>query len=116
MPSEIHDSYTFYEFTVSPSGEVWMLVNADPELMVVRFDSKGEMAGKTELAVSLDQINVTDFAALENDVLFLEGIGSGKKAGELSGHAFVGFFNGNTGKQILILRDILATRGRFGRR
>lgn len=101
LPPEIQNKYSFYAFTVSPSGEVWMLANSGPKLIVANFDSSGELSEKTELALSLDRVDIRDFAALATNVIFISGMTVGKTAGE----SFAGLFDGNSGKTIKLFQN-----------
>lgn len=105
LPSDVQEKYSFYEFAVSASGEVWMLANAGQELLVVDFDSNGQVKGKTNLDLSLGEINITDFAAFEDDVLFVAGVSVSKAK---KGHSFIGLFDGGTGGKIRSLRGLFS--------
>jgi len=95
-PAEIQHSYNFYQFSVSPDGTLWMLLNAGPELMAASFGSDGEMKGKSTLKLSLDEVNVKDFAALSNGTLFLSGLGLGKN----KGRSVSFLLNGDSGEEV----------------
>lgn len=104
LPPELQKNYSFYAFTVSPSGDLWILANSGPKLIAASFDSSGEVSEKTELALSLDRVNIADFAALANDVLFISGTTVGKSAGQ----PFTGLFDGGSGKAIKILPNFFS--------
>jgi len=97
LPSEVQQAkYLFYHFTVTPSGEVWMLANAGPDLLVVSFESDGQESAATKLDLSLLDVDIMDFAALDNGSLLLAGVTVGKDAGR----PFAALFDGGTGKSI----------------
>jgi hypothetical protein len=103
LPSDLQEGkYVFYEFAVSPSGEVWILVNRGPDLLAAEFDSNAQMTTKSALDLSLADVTITDFAVLDNDVLFLAGGTVGKDAG----HPFAALVNGGTGKNIRMWHDV----------
>lgn len=86
---------------MSPSGTLWVLANAGPELSAISYSSDGQAKGKVELDLSLGEFNITDFAALENDVLFLAGL----TVGNSGGRSFAALLDGDSGKRIRIMRD-----------
>lgn len=103
LPSDLQqDKYVFYEFAVGPSGDLWILANAGPDLLVVVFGSDGQETGRAKLALSLADVNITDFAPLDNDVLFFAGATVGKDAG----HPFATLVDGGTGKSIRTWHDV----------
>lgn len=103
LPSDLQqDKYVFFEFAVSPSGELCILANRGSDLLVAEFDSNAQMTSKSALDLSLADVNITDFAALDNDVLFFAGATIGKGAG----HPFAALVDGGTGKSIRMWRDV----------
>ncbi|HZQ19835.1 MAG TPA: hypothetical protein VFA90_14035 [Terriglobales bacterium] len=103
LPSDLQQTkYQFYEFAVSPTGDLWMLANAGPAVSVVAFDSDGQESGRTKLDISLADVNITDLTAFDNDLLFFAGATIGKDAG----HPFAALVNGGTGKTIRMWHDV----------
>lgn len=106
IPYDLQDQYKFLEYAVSPSGVVWVLTNNDAgDTLALEFNSKGEVRTKSKLELALDQVDVQDFAALDNGTLFLSGTYTNKAPDHLSDHIFTAFFNGETGQKIKDLND-----------
>ena len=106
LPADVqHDKYVFYEFAVSPSGELWILANRGPDLLVAGFDSNGQMTSKSAMDLSLADVDIADVVALDNNVLFCYGVTVGKGPG----HSFAALFDGTTGKNIRMLRDVFTS-------
>src|SRR5581483_5709628 len=106
LPTDLQQTkYQFYEFAVSPSGDLWMVLNAGPDLLAVGFDSSGQETGRTKLELSLTDVDIADVVALGNDVLFCYGVTVGKDAG----HSFAAFLDSTTGKNIRMRRDIFTS-------
>ena len=106
LPADIqHDKYVFYEFAVTPSGELWILANRGPELLAAEFDSHGQMTAKSILDLSLTDVKINDFAALDNDVLFFAGATVGKDAGR----PFAALVDGASGKSIRTWHDVFSS-------
>ena len=86
--------YAFYDFSVTPAGKVWALVNetGSPELLAIEFNSKGEAKNPVRLETS-ENIEATGFLALDSNVLFVAGNYTDKAVEAQRGRPFLAIFN-----------------------
>jgi hypothetical protein len=94
LSDEQTKQYTFYDYSVTPGGKVWALMNeiGSPELRAIEFNSQGEAKTPVRLDTPED-IEATGFLALDSNVLFVSGNYTDRAAGAQKGLPFLGIFN-----------------------
>lgn len=105
LPPDLADKISFYDFSVTPSGTVWVLANAtgSPELQAIEFDAKGEM--KTPIQVQMsEQLEVNRFLVLDTGAILIAGFYTDKAPENLRGRSLLALFD-NSGRMIRNLGD-----------
>ncbi len=94
LSDEQAKKYTFCDYSVTPSGKVWALMNetGSPELRAIEFNSGGEAKKPVRLDTP-ETIEATGFLALDSNVLFVSGHYTDKAADAQRGQPFLGIFN-----------------------
>jgi len=106
LPAELARDYNFYDYSVSPAGDVWMLANSEePGFLAVEFDKSGQVKEQTHLDIAIDEIDIGEFAALDNSVLLMSGVYGAKAAPGLRGHSLLALFDGSSGKKLRDVQD-----------
>jgi hypothetical protein len=105
LPPDRADKMSFYDFSVTPSGTVWVLANAagSPELQAIEFDAKGEMKTPIQIQMS-EQLEVNRFLVLDTGAILIAGFYTDKAPQHLRGHSLLGLFD-NSGRMIRNLGD-----------
>jgi hypothetical protein len=104
MPSLASKSY-FINFSVSPSGAVWMLVGQQHKVFVLAFDSAGEPLHTIEINIP-EHLKVEDFAVSDTGTIFLSGYFDSTSQPELQGNTYAALYN-SLGKEITRIAESL---------
>lgn len=105
LPPDVAGKVSFYDYSVTPSGTVWALVNksGSPELEVIEFSNTGEMKSPILIQMS-DQLFVNRFVVLEGGAILIGGFYTDKASENLQGHSMLGVFD-SSGRMVRNLGD-----------
>lgn len=100
LPPDVASKTSFYDYSVTPSGAVWVLVNetGSPQLRAVELDGEGRIKSTIRLEMP-NAVEATNFLALENDFVIVSGSYTDDAPKGLSGHRFLGLFD-NSGNLV----------------
>ncbi len=106
-PDFLKDAF-FEEFSVTPSGQVWLIGAAKGGgQYVYAFSSDGEMSSRTKLEVQ-NHLNIQDFAVSDRGTALIAGYFDSDADDELKGKPFIGLFD-RSGRLLKLLNEPFET-------
>jgi hypothetical protein len=107
LPEEFAKSTDFVDFSVTPVGNVWALVeDQNDHAIVFAFDSEGKVSSHAQLELP-EHVAGRHIAAYPNGTVLYSGVYTNDAAAELAGTAYAGLFqpSGKLLKRLDRLRD-----------
>lgn len=92
MPATLPAKSYFINFSVSPSGTVWMLVGQGHRVYVIEFDSAGEPQHTVEINIP-EHLRIEDFAVSDARIIFLSGYFDSTAGHELQGNPYAALYD-----------------------
>jgi hypothetical protein len=102
MPATLPPRSYFINFSVSPSGHVWMLIGNGDKVDVLGFNSEGEVSSQATLAIP-EHLKAQEFAVTDQGHLLLSGFFDSRASAEMRSKPYSALFS-NSGQ---ILKQLI---------